>query len=81
MKLTYTGIGEVDLQTLTIDCLLDRQALCMGIMNYLSQATKFRHYTQTELDLLTLVSNDYYCCGELLVQRWNELFILEEVRR
>ena len=76
MKLTYTGIGEVDLRTLSADTLLDRQALCMGIMNYLSQATKARHYTQTELDLLTLVSNDYYRCGEMLIQKWDEMFVL-----
>lgn len=76
MKPTYTGIGEVDLQTLSLDAILDRQTLCMGIMNYLSQATKNRHYTQTELDLLTLVSNDYYRCGELLIQKWDEMFVI-----
>lgn len=76
MKLNNTGIGEVVLSKLSLDAILDRQALCMGIMNYLSQATKGRHYTQTELDLLTIVSNDYYRCAELVVEKWDEMFTI-----
>lgn len=76
MKLTYIGIGNVELQSLSIDALLDRQAMCMGITNYLWKATENRHFTQTELDLLELVSNDYFRCGELLIEKWDEMFVL-----
>ena len=75
MKPTYTGIGGVDLQSLSIDALLERQSVCMGITNYLWKATENRHFTQTELDLLDLVSNDYFHCGELIIQKWDEMFI------
>lgn len=76
MKLNNTGIGNVVLSDLSLDALLDRQALCMGIMKYLEQATKGRHYTQTEIDLLTIVSNDFYRCAELVAEKWDEMFTI-----
>lgn len=76
MKLNDTGIGDVVLSNLSLDAILDRQALCMGIMKYLEQATKGRHYTQTELDLLTIVSNDFYRCAELVGEKWDEMFTI-----
>ena len=76
MELNNTGIGNVVLSDLSLDALLDRQALCTGIMKYLERATKGRHYTQTELDLLTMVSNDCYRCGKLIVEKWDEMLTI-----
>lgn len=76
MKLNNTGIGNVVLSDLSLDALLDRQAVCIGIIKYLDQATKGRHYTQSELNLLTIVSNDCYRCGELIVEKWDEMFTI-----
>lgn len=76
MELNNKGIGEVVLSDLSLDALLDRQAVCIGIMKYLNQATEGRHYTQTELDLLKIVSNDCYRCGELIVKKLDEMFTI-----
>ena len=74
MKENNTGIGGLVLSNLSLDALLSRQSLCMGIMKYLEQATKGRHYTQTELNLLTIVSNDFYQCAELVAEKWDEMY-------
>ena len=71
MKLNDTGIGDVVLSNLPLDALIDRQTMCIGIMKFLEQATKGRHYTQTEFDLLALLNNDCYRCGELIVDKWD----------
>lgn len=76
MKLNDTGIGGLVLSNLSLDALLSRQSLSMGIMKYLEQATKGRHYTQTELDLLTIVSNDFYRCADLVTEKWDEMFTI-----
>lgn len=76
MKENNTEIGGLVLSNLSLDALLSRQDLSMGIMKYLEQATKGRHYTQTELDLLTIVSNDFYRCAELVAEKWDEMFTI-----
>ena len=76
MKENNTVIGGLVLSNLSLDALLGRQSLSMDIIKYLEQATKGRHYTQTELDLLTIVSNDFYRCAELVAEKWDEMFTI-----